>query len=160
MTFQEIKNLVVAKLGEGTVKEIAPEGLQPVLEIPKERLLSIFEELYNNEKTFFDFLSNITGIDNGAEKGTMEVVYNLYSIPYNHFLTAKVVLDRTAPEIPSVSDIWKTANWHERETFDMFGIRFQRHPDLRRILLPNDWEGYPLKRDYKVQEFYHGIKVD
>ena len=63
------------------------------------------------------------------------------------------------PQVPSVSSIWKTADWHEREAFDLVGIEFTNHPDLRRILLPSDWEGYPLRKDYKEQEEYHGIKV-
>jgi NADH-quinone oxidoreductase subunit C len=105
-------------------------------------------------------LSCVTGIDNGTDAGTMEVVYNLYSIPYNHHLMIRVVLPRQKPEIESVSSIWKTADWHEREIFDMYGIHFLNHPDLRRILMPADWEGHPLRKDYKHQEYYRDIKVE
>lgn len=116
--------------------------------------------LHQNPSTFFDMLSCLTGIDNGPEAGTMEVIYNFYSIPFNHHLTLKVTIPRDSPEVDSVEDIWKTANWHEREAYDMFGIKFKGHPDLRRILMPGDWEGFPLRKDYKHQEYYRDIKVE
>lgn len=89
----------------------------------------------------------------------MEVIYHLYSIPHDESLAIKVVLDRQAPIVESVVDIWATANWLERETYDLLGIRFSNHPDMRRILLPNDWEGHPLRKDYEAQEAYHGLTV-
>ncbi len=119
----------------------------------------IMEFLRDHDNLFFDSLSCLTGIDNGQEKNTMEVVYNLYSIPYNHHLMVKTSLSRENPRIDSVSSVWKTANWHEREAYDLLGIRFTNHPDLRRILLPDDWEGHPLRKDYKEQDKYHGINV-
>ena len=109
--------------------------------------------------TYFDMLSCITGIDNGVQMATMEVVYNLYSIPFNHHLMIKVTLPRDYGEVDTVSHIWRTANWHEREIFDMYGVNFRNHPDLRRILMPADWEGHPLKKDYNHQEYYRDIKV-
>lgn len=123
-------------------------------------LLVICGELYRNSATYFDMLSCITGIDNGPQANTMEVAYNLYSIPFNLHLMIKVVLPRENPVIESVSHIWKTADWHEREAFDMYGIRFTNHPDLRRILMPADWEGFPLRKDYKHQEYYRNIRVE
>ena len=130
------------------------------IKLSKDDLLSVMDTLYRNETTYFDMLSCITGIDNGEQAATMEVVYNLYSIPFNHHLMIKVVLPREKPEIESVTHIWKTANWQEREIFDMYGIHFKNHPDLRRILMPADWEGHPLRKDYKHQEYYRGIKVE
>ncbi len=76
-----------------------------------------------------------------------------------HKIVLKTQCTKDHPYIQSVSAVWGTANWHEREAFDLFGIIFDEHPDLRRILLPDDWEGHPLRKDYKVQEFYHGMKV-
>jgi NADH-quinone oxidoreductase subunit C len=109
---------------------------------------------------YFDMLSCVTGIDNGVAANSMEIVYNLYSIPFNHHVAINVLLPRENAEIESVSAIWKTANWHEREIFDMYGIKFRNHNDLRRILMPADWEGHPLRKDYKHQEYYRDIKVE
>lgn len=131
-----------------------------VIKISTLDLKTVCERLYKDPTAFFDMLSCITGVDNGVEAGTMDVVYNLYSIPFDHHIAVKVVLSRQNPEVDSVIDIWKTANWHERELFDMFGIMVKGHPDLRRILMPADWEGYPLRKDYKHQEYYRDIKVE
>ena len=123
-------------------------------------LHSVCEHLYNNPETYFDMLTCITGVDNGAEASTMEVIYHLYSIPFNHSLMLKVILPRENPEVETITTIWKSANWLEREVYDMFGIVFTNHPDLRRILMPADWKGYPLRKDYKHEETYRGIKID
>lgn len=128
--------------------------------IHSDDLLPVCRVLFEHPELYFDLLSCVTGIDNGPDKGTMEIAYNLYSIPYDHHLMVKVVLPRDNPAIESVSSIWKTANWHEREIFDMFGAHFKNHPDLRRILLPADWEGSPLRKDYKQQDYYKNIKLD
>lgn len=128
--------------------------------LSSEDLLTVCQELYQNPSTYFDMLSCITGIDNGPQAGTMEVAYNLYSIPYNFHLMLKVTIPRENPLIDSLSHIWKTADWLEREVFDMYGIIFNNHPDLRRILMPADWDGYPLRKDYKHQEYYRNIKVE
>jgi NADH-quinone oxidoreductase subunit C len=130
------------------------------IKIAEADLVLVMDALYRNPSTYFDMLSCITGIDNGEQAATLEVVYNLYSIPFNHHLMVKVTLSREKPEIDSVSHIWKTANWHEREIFDMYGIHFKNHPDLRRILMPSDWEGFPLRKDYKHQEYYRNIKIE
>ncbi|MBK8290477.1 MAG: NADH-quinone oxidoreductase subunit C [Flammeovirgaceae bacterium] len=128
--------------------------------IKTESLLSVCELLYKNPTAYFDMLSCVTGIDNGIDTGTMEVIYHLYSIPLNQSIVLKVILPRENPEIESVSTIWKSANWLEREVFDMFGINFKNHPDLRRILMPADWKGYPLRKDYKHEEYYRNIKIE
>lgn len=134
----------------------SPKGVK----IPKEDLLVVTRALLENPIAYFDMLSCVTGIDNGPDAGTMEVVYNLYSVPFNQQLMIKVSLVRSKPEIESVSHIWKTADWHEREIFDMYGVNFLHHPDLRRILMPADWEGHPLRKDYKQQQYYRDIKVE
>lgn len=128
--------------------------------IPAQDLIKVCIELNQNPETYFDMLSCVTGIDNGVQANTMEVVYNLYSIPFNTHLMLKVVLPRENPVIDSVTSIWRTADWHEREAFDMLGIKFTGHPDLRRILLPADWEGFPLRKDYHHQEYYRNVKVE
>jgi NADH-quinone oxidoreductase subunit C len=145
------------RLGEALVDEtMTPAGVK----IDAADLKSVCSNLFHDEALFFDMLSCITVIDNGPAAGTLDLVYNLYSIPFNRQLALKIVLPRDGAEIDSVEDIWKTANWHEREAFDMFGVNFRGHPDLRRILLPADWEGHPLRKDYHQQEYYRGIKVD
>ena len=122
-------------------------------------LVAVCDFLWRNPNTYFDSLSCVTAIDLGVESGQMEVIYTLYSIPFHKTLHLRVLLDRNKPEVPSVSSVWKTADWHEREAFDFFGIQFIGHPNLTRILLPADWEGHPLRKDYVEQERYHGIKV-
>ena len=129
------------------------------IKIVKEDLTAVARQLLENPVLYFDTLSCVTGIDNGPAAATMEVVYNLYSIPFHHHLMLKVVLPREKPEIETVTHLWKTANWHEREIFDMYGILFLNHPDMRRILMPADWEGHPLRKDYIQQEYYRNIKV-
>lgn len=128
--------------------------------VDKAKLVEVCGRLRQNASTYFDMLSCVTGIDNGPQAGTMEVVYNLYSIPYNFQLMVKVILPRDKPEIDTVAHLWKSADWMEREVFDMYGIVFVNHPDLRRILMPGDWEGYPLRKDYTHQEYYRDIKVE
>lgn len=154
-TLQLIKES--CKHGEAVVDDSSnPKGIK----IPKEDLLLVARALLENPIAYFDMLSCVTGIDNGPDAGTMEVVYNLYSVPFNNQLMIKVSLVRQKPEIESVSYIWKTADWHEREIFDMYGVNFLHHPDLRRILMPADWEGHPLRKDYKQQQYYRDIKVE
>lgn len=127
--------------------------------INPDKLIITCNELHQNSSTYFDMLSCVTGIDNGVESNTMEVIYHLYSIPFNASLMLKVVLPRENPEVDSLCSVWKSANWLEREVYDMFGIKFKNHPDLRRILMPNDWEGFPLRKDYQHQELYRDIVV-
>ena len=164
MIFEEIKNLLVTKFGPEIIVSENLQPLMPFVVVPKEKLPEICLELHDNEQLYFDFLSCQTGIDNGPEAGTMEVVYNLYSIPFEHSFCLKVIVPRNSesgalPEIPTVSHIWRTADWHEREIFDLIGIQFAGHPDLRRILCSADWEGHPLRKDYVWPEYYHDIKV-
>ncbi len=139
---------------------VVDENATPkAIKISKEDLTAVAEELLQNPLTYFDMLSCITGLDNGPDAGRMEVIYNVYSIPLNHHLMVKITIPRDALEVETVSHIWKTAEWHEREIFDMYGIYFMNHKDLRRILMPADWEGHPLRKDYKHQEYYRDIKV-
>lgn len=123
-------------------------------------LTQVCERLHKNPETYFDMLTCITGVDNGPEANTMEVIYHLYSIPFHQSLMLKVIVPRENAEVETLTTIWKSANWLEREVFDMFGIVFKNHPDLRRILMPADWQGYPLRKDYKHEETYRGIKID
>ncbi len=129
------------------------------LTVPANELVSICDLLWRDPQTYFDSLSCVTAIDLGPEAGHMEVIYTLYSIPFHVTLHLKVLIDREKPEVPSLCGIWKTADWHEREAFDLLGVQFVGHPNLSRILLPADWQGHPLRKDYVEQDRYHGIKV-
>lgn len=157
MDFGEIKSIVENKF-PGAVLGEDINSTPTAVYLKSDQLPEVCEFLRDDDRMYFDMLSCLTGIDNGPESN-MEVVYNLYSIPFDHHLMIKVETGRDKPEVPSVSAIWKTALWHEREAYDLLGINFTGHPDLRRILLPEDWEGHPLRKDYKEMENYHGIQV-
>lgn len=175
MTFQEIHDKLNSILPEGAITKVEDTLAQPRITVSKHYLKEACKFLHETEGLYFDFLSNLTSIDNGVLNNSMEVIYNLYSIPYNHHFILRVELPRTysqekveefklfddyyIPTIPSITEIWKSADWHEREAFDLMGIWFEAHPDLRRILMPADWKGHPLRKDYNNLETYHGIKV-
>lgn len=165
MSFEDIKQLLTHKFGDAAITGEETNGLQPALLIAPDSITNVCLELRDNPKTYFDFLSCLTGVDHGADDGRFEVVYHLTSIPYRLQLTLKISKphDGAGEELPtfkSVSSVYRTADWHEREAYDLVGIFFEGHPDLRRILLPDDWEGYPLRKDYKTAEYYKGIKID
>ncbi|MEZ0483212.1 NADH-quinone oxidoreductase subunit C [Fibrella aquatica] len=162
MTFTNITTLLQEQF---TVTPVTT-GLQPHLLVEADELVKICQFLRNDDRLYCDLLACVTAIDNGPELNTMEVVYNLTSIPYQHDLMLKLTVPRHNPDdpqhlpnVPSLAGVWRTADWHEREAFDLVGIRFTSHPDLRRILLPLDWEGHPLRRDYQEPERYHGIST-
>jgi NADH-quinone oxidoreductase subunit C len=117
--------------------------------VPRESLLEVSRYL-NNPPLAFDNLHCITAVD---RKEKMELVYILYSICEHHGVTLKVYLTPEDLNVASLSAIWKSANWLEREVYDLFGITFLGHPDLRRILNPYDWKDYPLRKDYSDPEF-------
>ena len=104
----------------------------------------------------FDCLSNLSGVDY-PKRGVIEIVYNLYSYRHRHLFALKVGAPRDNPVVPTVSGIWAHADWQEREAFDLLGVTFTGHPDLRRILCADDWEGFPLRKDYQFPREYHGI---
>jgi NADH (or F420H2) dehydrogenase, subunit C len=159
-----VKALLVDRFGEQVIVTEERTGLQPALVVPAAELPGVCLFLRDHEELYFDFLSCLSAVDDGPDAGTFTVVYHLASIPHQHQLTLKVVIgnDRqlsNLPTVPSVCSVWRTADWHEREAFDLMGIYFEGHPDLRRILLPEDWEGYPLRKDYEEAAAYHGIAI-
>jgi len=108
----------------------------------------------------FDNLMCLSAVDYPKETPPrMEMVYHLFSYGHGHTFVLKVHLDREQPRVPTVESVWGVANWHEREAYDLFGIVFEGHSDLRRILLPDDWQGHPLRKDWQDPDFYNGMHV-
>ncbi|WON93919.1 NADH-quinone oxidoreductase subunit C [Sphingobacterium sp. Lzh-3] len=162
MTFDEIKSTLVSIFGDQVIRKEDHTGLQPALFIDKADIVAVCLFLRDTEGLYFDFLSNLTAVDYEEH---FTIVYHLNSLPYQQTIVLKVELSGNRaldelPEIPSVASVWRTADWHEREAFDLMGIFFEGHPDLRRILLPDDWDGYPLRKDYQEAEKYHGITIN
>ncbi len=118
------------------------------LDIQRERIVAVCRLLRDTLQ--FERLSTVTGVDWFPVEPRFEVVYHLHSVSRNERLRLKSRVPGGDPEIDSVTPVWSGANWFERETFDLFGVRFRNHPDLRRIMLPEDWEGHPLRKDYNV----------
>jgi len=114
-------------------------------------LRSVMEFLKNDSRTLFDVLVDITAVDYLGREPRFEAVYHLLSLPLNHRLRIKVGLPGENPSLDSMAALWGNANWLEREVWDMFGIRFEGHPDLKRILLYPEFEGHPLRKDYPIQ---------
>ena len=122
---------------------------QVTIRVFKEHLVEACFFLRDTPGLEYDFLTDLTAVDYPARPLRFDVVLHLYSMTQNHLLRVKAAVAE-GETIPTVYPVWKTANWQERETFDMFGIVFEGHPDLRRILLPEDWEGHPLRKDYPL----------
>jgi NADH-quinone oxidoreductase subunit C len=116
--------------------------------VPPEHIIAVCQILKSKQE--YVRLSTVTGVDWYPAEPRFEVVYHLHSLSRNVRLRVKCKLPSANPEIDSVTGVWRSANWYERETFDLFGVRFRNHPDLTRIMMPNDWDGYPLRKDYPV----------
>jgi NADH-quinone oxidoreductase subunit C len=157
MNSNEIINKIKEEFNEAIIDAKIDGVIDPYAKIKPENIREVASFLKNDNDLQFDYLMCLSGVDLG--KGLLGIVYHLNSIFKKHKFTLKVEVTRENPNVPSVEMVWKTANWHEREAYDLFGIVFLDHPDLRRILLPEDWDGHPLRKDYQVQEFYNGIKV-
>ncbi len=139
------------------VQELKAEGCRPAFVVVDPAALpEIARFLHDDSALAFDSLMCLSGVD---YKDRFAVAYHLYSMPHKAAIGLKTFLPKENPSLPSVDAVWPAANFMERETFDLFGIVFTGSKDLRRILLPEDWEGHPLRKDYKYPEFYHGIKV-
>ena len=145
MTNEALQNLISAwNLDLG----FSEEGSQFLnVSVKLDRLHFLMEQLKINQETKFDYLFCLTGVDWGQNLG---VVYHLESTIFRHQLVVKVEIDdRDNPIIDSVSDLWSTAEFHEREVYDFFGIKFNNHPNLKRLFLTEEWDGFPLRKDYE-----------
>ena len=159
----------------GKIKDKKPDALDPFVVVEPADLLEICNFLRNDRRLSFELLNCISGVDylepdpkkapKAGFEPHMEVVYHFSSFTHRHRIVVKVLLPRwkdnkpgELPEVPSVTGLWATADWHEREVYDLSGVNFIGHPDLRRILLSEDWEGHPLRKDYEFPLEYHGIR--
>jgi NADH-quinone oxidoreductase subunit C len=123
-----------------------PNGHLPTIVVRNEKWRDVARLLREDETLAFDYLVNVTGVD---YEDHMEVVYHFESLGHKHRLCVRVKTDRENPSVPSVTDIWSGANWDEREIYDLLGIQFPGHPNLKRILMPENWVGHPLRKDYE-----------
>lgn len=139
---------------EGWVSEVIEAFGELTLVVPREQVAAVCAHLKTAPGFEFDMLADITGADRGPEEEPrFEVNYHLFSTKRYHRVRLKVLLDQADTHVPTVTTVWRTANWHERETFDMFGVIFDGHPDLRRILLPDDWQGHALRKDFPLRGY-------
>ena len=157
MTPVEIAEQLTQRFGDA-ITESLPKDKHPRVHTTAEYWRPIAEFLRHDAAMAFDWLSCLTAVDY-PEQGQLCAVYDLRSMRHGHRFAVKVYVSRERPTIASVADLWATANWHEREAFDLMGIVFEGHPDLRRILLPEDWQGYPLRKDYEFPAEYQGMPV-
>jgi NADH-quinone oxidoreductase subunit C len=139
------------------VEEVSYFAAEPIVRVRREALAEVLSFLKSDPVCDFRYLANLSGTHYPDRDEPLELVYHLYSIGKNHRLTLKT---RTTEgdEVPSATAVWRTANWHEREAFDLLGVRFTGHPDLRRILLDDEWEGHPLRKDYPLEGHAHDHK--
>lgn len=149
MDSTELSTTVLALTPDIKIREKAAD--RTAITVSAEQLMSVMLKLRNQDTLKFDMLCCSTAID-WLKDGKIELVYELYSTTHKHYLMVTVLLDRTNAIAPSLCSIWEIAEWQEREMYDLFGIRFTQHPDLRRLLLEDNWQGHPLLKDY-VDDF-------
>jgi len=154
MNFKNISDLLVKNHNE----HITLDEENEVIFVTNDSWLEIAKNLKEDKDLTFDYLSCVTGYDKGVNE-KLGVAYNFYSTSKKHSLEIRIEVERDNANIPSIEKIWRIADWMEREVFDLYGIEFKDHWDLRRILLPADWEGFPLRKDYKEPDYYNGMPV-
>ncbi|RLS52801.1 MAG: NADH-quinone oxidoreductase subunit C [Planctomycetota bacterium] len=175
MTIQEIYQRLVDRFGADKITGINEKATDPWIEVAPAAIGEVAQFLKGDDQLALDSLNNLSATDFLETDAKLaakfpyqphtEVVYHLYSFRRKHRAVIKVKFDRwknneagQLPEVPTVSHVWGIADWHEREAYDMMGIHFVGHPNLVRILCPDDWEGYPLRKDYEFPEEYHGVR--
>ena len=155
MTPTQIAQILTQKFGD-VITEARPDDKHPRVHTTGENWRAIAELMKSDSELAFDWLACISSVDY-VVANQLAAIYDLYATTHKHWFAVKVITDRDDPHIPSVMDLWPAADWHEREAFDLMGIVFDGHTDLRRILLPEDWVGHPLRKDYQYPREYHGI---
>lgn len=154
MTLQEIHETLRTRFGEavGDVQE----ATDPFVVIGREAVVEFCLFLRDTEGLEMQLLQDETAVDY-PDENVIRMVYHLWSYTHRHGIVLKADCDRAAPSVATLEGVWPVANWYEREIHDLFGVDFEGHSDLRPIMLPDDWEGHPLLKDYEEPESYHGI---
>lgn len=129
----------------------------PFVEVEAESICEFMAICRDDERLSFDILADLSAADPAVDSDEFWVLYQLLSVPHRHRLMVKVHIKKEGANIDTLAGIYRAAQWHERECGEMFGITFNGHPDPRNMLLPDDWVGYPLRKDYEFPEEYHGI---
>ena len=159
MNPEEIYNILSNKFGESVIGYDSELAGDPTIQIAPTAIAEVCQYLAETDTLKFDSLMCLSGVDMGVKEENLSIVYHLYGMQHRHSVVLKTSVPKTDAHLPTVSHIWKTADWHEREAYDLYGILFEEHTDLRRILMPDDWEGYPLRKDYQEPDFYRGMRV-
>jgi NADH-quinone oxidoreductase subunit C len=145
------------KSSANAVSDFTTAGTKdPFFKVKPDRWLEVARLLKSDPELAFDFFNNVTAVD-WLKQGRIDVVYHFWSYSKKHGCVVKAELPRDNPKIASVTPLWKAADWNEREQYDLVGVEFLGHPDLRRIMMPDDWIGHPLRKDYKEQDAYRGM---
>lgn len=175
MQIQDIHKILLDRFGAAVVGESFHPAIDPWIEVAAGSIVEVSTFVRDEPRLLFDHLNDLCGVDyfepdaKKAEKfghaPHLEIVYQLSSIKHLHRLKLKVRLPRwkdsvagQLPHVPSISGVWGIANWHEREAYDLVGVVFDGHPNLRRILCPEDWVGHALRKDYEFPLEYHGVR--
>ncbi len=156
LTTDQIHDLIKEEFADGVVDD-QREVVDPFLVVKAEVIEALAKFARDDSRLEFDLLSLISGVDY-PEAQTIEVVYCLDSTTQKHRLIIKAPLPRDNPRIATLEGVWKTADWHERETYDLMGVIFEGHHNLVRILCAEDWEGHPLRKDYVIPDTYRGLR--
>jgi NADH-quinone oxidoreductase subunit C len=155
MTTNEIHERLKARFGDD-VGPLSEAKMDAFAVVKAERIVEVCRHLKTTPGLDFDYLEDETAID-WPKRNVIEIVYLAISLKHRHLIKLKVEADRANPVVPSIQGVWKAANWLEREVYDLFGVTFTGHPDLRRVMLPDDWVGHPLRKDYQEAGGWHGI---
>ena len=159
MDAKAIQERLASRFGD-KLTAFQAEALQPWAVVAAEAIAEVAAFCKSEPELGFDNLMCLSALDYPKEAPPrLEVVYHLFSYAHRHSFVLKVHLPRDGGELPTVEGVWGVANWHEREAYDLFGIAFKGHSDLRRILLPDDWQGHPLRKDWQDPDFYNGMHV-
>ncbi|MDI6733031.1 MAG: NADH-quinone oxidoreductase subunit C [Planctomycetota bacterium] len=154
MNIQEIADKLKARFGESVNFQDNP--LAPFVRVKVDTIVQVAQFLKETPDLYFDSLMSLTCVDYPAN---FTIVYHLFSMRHLYKVILKVEVPKDNAMVSTVENIWRAANWFEREIYDLFGVKFEGHPNLIRILLPDDWEGHPLRKDYQYPATYHGVPL-